>query len=308
MLSYPINLLLEKRLCLVVGGGPVAARKVDRLLESDALVSVVAPEVVLSLKEHAEEKRIELSLRPFRKSDLDDVFLTFLASDDHLLNRQVLGDAQKRKILVCAVDNNWQAGDFLTPASCFDHDLQLTVATDGRSCGRAKAVKNYLARHLETLTAGLVLTSISVETAKEWPLDVNQFKTIGRQLDLIWGVREFILIPGIDCLELVALVAEDNAIENLITAVFKGSGIKKNGLRIRKGKPAFAYLWQRAVQAADCSGSIGRQLLVETRAPGTDSRVGIALKELSRLLSRATNMALTCQQAWIAYENYCRNL
>src|SRR5690606_21216470 len=43
--SYPVNLVVEGRPVLVVGGGRVATGKVRRLVESGAVVAVVAPEV-----------------------------------------------------------------------------------------------------------------------------------------------------------------------------------------------------------------------------------------------------------------------
>ena len=77
---------VANRRCLVVGAGPVAARKIDALVRADAPVRVVAPEAVDSVHEHAEAGRIEYQARDFREEDLEGVFLVVVASNDAALN------------------------------------------------------------------------------------------------------------------------------------------------------------------------------------------------------------------------------
>ena len=57
---YPINLYMKGVSVLVIGGGHVALRKVQRLLEEDAQVTVMAPDICAELEKMAEEKDISL--------------------------------------------------------------------------------------------------------------------------------------------------------------------------------------------------------------------------------------------------------
>ncbi|MBW1646321.1 MAG: uroporphyrinogen-III C-methyltransferase, partial [Deltaproteobacteria bacterium] len=66
---YPVNLLLQDRPCLVVGGGPVAARKVAGLLAAGARVRVVAEKVTADLRQLAAAGRLELVQRSFVAAD-----------------------------------------------------------------------------------------------------------------------------------------------------------------------------------------------------------------------------------------------
>jgi hypothetical protein len=68
---YPAFIDLENRPVLVVGGGVVAERKVEALLETGALVTVVSPETTQPLQDYAQAKRITIRLRGFIPSDVD---------------------------------------------------------------------------------------------------------------------------------------------------------------------------------------------------------------------------------------------
>ena len=67
---YPINLSLHNRKCIVVGGGRVAERKVTTLLEYDAVVSLISPEVTPVLDQLAKEGRIQHLARKYEKGDI----------------------------------------------------------------------------------------------------------------------------------------------------------------------------------------------------------------------------------------------
>ena len=108
MKTYPANLLLENRKCLVVGGGKVAARKLDRLVESGADVKVVAAKASNKIKDLAEFEKLELLERNFEENDLENIFLAFAATDDRELNSKIFALAEKRGILCCVVDRNWK--------------------------------------------------------------------------------------------------------------------------------------------------------------------------------------------------------
>jgi len=91
MNTFPVNLLLKSRKCLLVGGGKVASRKLLKLLDSGAEIMVIAPECSGQIRALAAEGRIELHQRSFQDSDLDGAFLVYAATDDHALNLKITG-------------------------------------------------------------------------------------------------------------------------------------------------------------------------------------------------------------------------
>ena len=62
---YPVMLDVTDRSCLVVGGGGIALRKAQGLVEEGARVTVVAPEVVEPLAKMAGEGRLRLERRTY---------------------------------------------------------------------------------------------------------------------------------------------------------------------------------------------------------------------------------------------------
>lgn len=147
----PVDLLLEGRPCLVVGGGKVASRKVGHLLEAGARVKVVCTAVSDELATWSAAGRVDLVSRKFKSSDLNGQFLVFAATDDPEVNRRVIDGCRKRGILCNAADQNWPNGDFLTPAICRKAGLVVTVSTGGRSCRMARIVKDEIARIIDKL-------------------------------------------------------------------------------------------------------------------------------------------------------------
>jgi len=140
---YPINLLLEGRLCVVVGGGAVAERKVGSLLEARATVRVVSPEVTRHLAALVGARQIEWRQAEATEADLADAFLVILATDDATLNTRLARAADAAGKLVNAVDQP-EACNFHVPASIRRGPLMLTISTGGASPALARHIREEL--------------------------------------------------------------------------------------------------------------------------------------------------------------------
>src|SRR5216117_443913 len=93
---YPIYLDLTGRRVVVVGGGEVAERKTESLLDTGASVLVISPEVTPHLAALADQKRIELRRREYSHGDCAGAALIFSATDDPEVSRNVYGEAMAR--------------------------------------------------------------------------------------------------------------------------------------------------------------------------------------------------------------------
>jgi siroheme synthase-like protein len=140
---YPVNLLVAGRRCLVVGGGPTAAGKVDGLLAAGAVVHVVATEV----GEAVRAVDVTWEQRPYRTGDVDGYWLAVAATDDPEVNRKVREDGDAAGVWVNAADDPANCS-FTLPARVRRGDLLVTVSTGGRSPALARWVRRRLEAEL----------------------------------------------------------------------------------------------------------------------------------------------------------------
>ncbi len=129
---YPISLNLSGRRCLVVGGGGVALRKIDGLLEEGAEVTVVAREPCAAIEKLAAAGRIELQHRAYRSGEATGFALVMVATDDNETNRQVFSEADSAGILANVADVP-DLCHFHLPARVRRGTLQLGIASAGEA-------------------------------------------------------------------------------------------------------------------------------------------------------------------------------
>lgn len=146
MPMYPVNLDIGGKLCLVVGGGPVAARKVRGLLAAGARVRVISPVLHARLEALLAQEGIEWQRKPFAAEDVEGAFLVFAATDQPEVQAAVLEAARSLNLLVNMADNPADC-DFQVPAVLRRGDLSISIATNGTTPAVAALVR----RQLETM-------------------------------------------------------------------------------------------------------------------------------------------------------------
>jgi len=157
---YPVSLAVSGRRCLVVGGGRVAARKIEGLLACGAQVTVVAPDVIDTIRSLAttphhgtETGLLTVEVRPYRSPEAADYRLVVTATGIAEIDHAVFGDADAAGVWVNSADdvNNCS---FLLPAVHRDGTVTVAVSTGGASPA--------LARWIRTRVAETVGTDMSV--------------------------------------------------------------------------------------------------------------------------------------------------
>jgi uroporphyrin-III C-methyltransferase / precorrin-2 dehydrogenase / sirohydrochlorin ferrochelatase len=143
MASYPLLLDLAGRRVVVVGGGPVALRRVRALVDAGALVHVVAPDVLAELA----ALDVAVHRRRYADGDLDGAWLAHACTDDPAVNAAVAAEAERRRVL-CVRADAAAGGSARTPAVARSGDLTVAVGTAGDP-RRAAALRDAVSRLLD---------------------------------------------------------------------------------------------------------------------------------------------------------------
>jgi precorrin-2 dehydrogenase/sirohydrochlorin ferrochelatase len=145
--GWPVNLLVTGRRVVVVGGGRIAARKIEPLLELGAEVVVVAPALDGAVVAWHDEGRLSAHVREFMPTDLDGAWLAVTATDDPAVNAAVFAAGEARRVFVNSADD---------PANCSftlmsvvrRSDLVVAIGTGGRSPALAAWLRRRLTDEL----------------------------------------------------------------------------------------------------------------------------------------------------------------
>jgi uroporphyrin-III C-methyltransferase/precorrin-2 dehydrogenase/sirohydrochlorin ferrochelatase len=140
MRYLPLFKNVRQRPCLVVGGGPVAQRKIDLLLRAEADVIVVAPEATDHLRRLNNTGRLTWSKRQFKASDVDGRALVFSATGDNRVDRAVSAAAHLAGVPVNVVDTP-DLSDFITPAIVDRDPIVVAVSSSGAAPVLARQIR-----------------------------------------------------------------------------------------------------------------------------------------------------------------------
>jgi uroporphyrin-III C-methyltransferase/precorrin-2 dehydrogenase/sirohydrochlorin ferrochelatase len=181
--GYPMLLDVRGRRVLVVGGGPVAARRVRGLLNAGADVAVVAPFLCEELWEAAEAGFLTVDVREFDLDDLDDVWLVHTATGERAVDDLVARECEHRRLWCVRADDAGRSSAW-TPAVARVGDVVVAVNAGGDP-SRATRLRNAIDQQLAS--GGLPLRRRRhgpghVALVGGGPGDAGLITTRGRQL------------------------------------------------------------------------------------------------------------------------------
>lgn len=161
---YPIFVEMTNRPCVVVGGGVVAERKVEALLNAGATVTVISPSLTGLLHSQVEAGKIRYVGREYRSGDLIEYEMVFVTTDDKKVNSVVAQEARERGVWINAADDPPHC-DFILPSVLQRGDLVVAVATGGSSPALSRAIREELESYFTSDYAEL--TEVAAEVRRE---------------------------------------------------------------------------------------------------------------------------------------------
>jgi len=174
---------LKNELCIIVGGGMVAYRKIKALLEFEAKVVVIAPkfcENILSL-----QGEITLLNKEYKTSDIEGASLVIAATNDFGLNKRISSECKERKIPVNVVDVQKECS-FIFPAYIKKGAITVGVTSSGKSPLISQRIKkdinNIIPDYLEDLLE--ILGDVREEVKMNFDTEEMRIKVFKQLIDL----------------------------------------------------------------------------------------------------------------------------
>jgi precorrin-2 dehydrogenase/sirohydrochlorin ferrochelatase len=164
MSTLALNIRMNGKLVIIIGGGKVALRKLRTLLKTGASIRVVAETVCPEITAMKLAGKLDVAVRSYAGSDLDNAALVIAATDNAQVNEQVATEARLRRILV-AVSDNPLTGDCTFPATVQHGDLEIAVSTGGRCPTFASDVRDVISGQIGS-EYGMILEQIAAEREK----------------------------------------------------------------------------------------------------------------------------------------------
>ncbi|MBU0983002.1 MAG: bifunctional precorrin-2 dehydrogenase/sirohydrochlorin ferrochelatase, partial [candidate division Zixibacteria bacterium] len=128
----PVSIKLNNRKCLVVGGGRIAIRKIDTLLDYGADITVVAPDPIDRLEYYDQKGLLKLHKRAYEAPEATRYGLVISATDDEALNESIYETCREKGIPINVVDNP-KFCDLIFPAVVKRDCLTVSVSSDGKA-------------------------------------------------------------------------------------------------------------------------------------------------------------------------------
>lgn len=190
--SYPVNLRLSGLPVLVVGGGPVAARKMEALVQAGACVTVVAPAAVHGI---ADQPDVGWQQRMYRRGEAGSYRLVVTATNDPAVNAQVARDCEDANVFVNSADDPANC-TFTLPSVARREHLQVAVSTDGRSPALARWLRRRIEREIDSGYA--VLLDLLAEARTEARHTFGSSEIAGWETALDDGLLELVRVGRLD--------------------------------------------------------------------------------------------------------------
>jgi len=134
---FPFFVEIKDEKCLVVGGGRVALRKIEKLLPFGVKITVVSPAFCTEIEEMTDIRKVQ---RPFEKRDIEGMLFVIGATDDEAVNGEISALCREKNIPVNIVDDPGKC-TFFFPALVKEGEFVAGFSTGGGSPLAAKYIR-----------------------------------------------------------------------------------------------------------------------------------------------------------------------
>ena len=152
---FPLFINLENKKVLVIGGGKVAAKKIEKILEYGADITVVTENVVEEKLLKLENVKIENNQKIENDKDkieklVKGYFLVIAATDDEELNENIANVCDSNGMLINNVSSKVKM-NAMFGGIVKNSEFQIAISTSGKNCKRSRAMKSEIQKVLDKI-------------------------------------------------------------------------------------------------------------------------------------------------------------
>lgn len=149
---FPVNLDMTKFKVLVVGGGNIASRKVDNVIQFGAKPKVIAPEISASIRNYHHQGMLTHDNREYKTGDVKGFNLVFVATGVEEVDKRIHAECEELGILLNVADVP-PLCNFIMPATITRGLLTFSIGSQGRSPFMVREMRKKLDRDLSPMLA-----------------------------------------------------------------------------------------------------------------------------------------------------------
>ena len=179
-----IDLNLNNKTVIIVGGGKEAQKRIDSTLDQNSKIIVISDQINSRISKLAKAKKIQIIEKRIENPNFitslkPDLIIT--TTDNQEINKKILEFAKTKRIFAYSSDNP-ERSDFSNPAIInFKDVIQLAIFTGGRSPAMSKQIKSKVENVLESVISDADIQQIKIqkiarEFAKKEILTQNERK------------------------------------------------------------------------------------------------------------------------------------
>jgi len=145
MSFFPAYFNLENRKILLIGGGPIALEKLEKLLDFTPHIDIITKESLPEFESFATQHHLSIKKRAYSQGDILDYDIVIVATNTIALHKSIYEESRNTRVLVNSVDDTAYC-DFIFPSYIKKGDLTISISTSGTSPAMAKRIRLYIER------------------------------------------------------------------------------------------------------------------------------------------------------------------
>ena len=152
---FPLFVNLKNKKVLVIGGGKVAFKKISKIMEYEADITVIAENIAEEKLMELENLRIENNRKIENNKDeieklVEEYFLVIAATDNEELNENIAEICDSKGILINNVSSKTKMNSMFGGIVKND-EFQIAISTSGKNCKRSRAMKSEIQKVLDRI-------------------------------------------------------------------------------------------------------------------------------------------------------------